>query len=965
MNFTAWSLNVRGLNQKKRRTLFRLIKKNDVQIALLQETYSCESVQNMWRNEWGGKAIWAHGASNSRGVAILIKPGCDFEILSEHRDDSGRFLLVKGKLQDNEVTFVNIYAPNNEDSKVHFFRYVRNKMTEHVNQTDTVLMGGDFNLIMDTKLDRKGGSFVETSKYKNIKNTVMDILNTFDMNDIWRIKNPQARRYTWRRKNPAIYSRLDYWFISVGLSDQVERTEVLSSTHSDHSIVSIRIKQSDNVEKGRGYWKLNNTFLDEEDYITGILSRKQEWEAEAETLRDPREIWEFLKYKIRQYSCNYGKVRAKTQRTEESKLRQELTTLEEKLDNEQTLDKDCTQTERDITNLKSDITEIENKKVEGLILRSGANWYEKGEKSSKYFLTLETRNKVRKTMNRLEDEHGEETMDPKKILKLQSKFYSELYTSKINKSSPDIDNYLKNVKIDKLSTEDQLSLEGKMTLEDCYKAVQTMKKNKSPGNDGLTVEFYQKFWSVFGKYVVNSFNTSYERGELSASQKQAVITLLDKGKDRCKISNWRPISLLNVDYKIMTKVLAIKIAKVMPKIIHHNQVGYVQGRNISENLRALLDIMEYTKLHDIPGLMVSLDFKKAFDSLEWDFMLKILEKFNIGPSFIRWVKTVYTGASSCVINNGITSGYFKLGRGVRQGDPLSPYLFVLAVEILGSVIRENNNIRGIMCGHTEVKLLQYADDTNGLLHDLNSAREFIKEVDTFGEYSGLEINKQKSEGMWFGLNRHNTIKPLGINWSEKPVRVLGIYLSYNEILAHESNFEDKLVKIRQTLNMWRSRNLTLHGRIQIVKTFLISQFTYTSSAMLMPKLFIKKVNTLIWHFIWKGGKERLSRIKMMRNLDNGGLCAPDLFSIIEASKISWIRRYLSPNTHVWKTCFEQFLCEADLDPFVIKCNFPMKKNTNKVEVRILRKCFEGMVKARKYNARPKRAMPMVQQRYFD
>lgn len=128
----------------------------------------------MWRNEWGSKVILAYGASNSRGVAILIKAGCDFEILSEHRDDSGRLLLVKGRLQDSEVTFVNIYAPNNENSKV--------------------LMGGDFNLIMDTKLDRKGGSFVEKSKYKNIKNTVMDILSTFDMNGIWRIKNPQARR---------------------------------------------------------------------------------------------------------------------------------------------------------------------------------------------------------------------------------------------------------------------------------------------------------------------------------------------------------------------------------------------------------------------------------------------------------------------------------------------------------------------------------------------------------------------------------------------------------------------------------------------------------------------------------------------------------------------------------------------------------------------------------------------------
>ena len=253
------------------------------------------------------------------------------------------------------------------------------------------------------------------------------------------------------------------------------------------------------------------------------------------------------------------------------------------------------------------------------------------------------------------------------------------------------------------------------------------------------------------------------------------------------------------------------------------------------------------------------------------------------------------------------------------------------MEILGSAIRGNENIRGINVGKTEVKLLQYADDTNGFLHDVHSAKEFMRTVDIFGEFSGLEINKQKTEGMWLGANRNNVNKPLGIHWSERPVKVLGIYLSYDTALSVESKFEAKIVKIGQILNMWRQHNLSLYGRIQIVKTFIISQFMYTLSAMSMPQEVVQKLNKQIWTFIWKGKKERLSRKKMRMQPENGGLCAPDVFSIVEAAKITWVKRYLSPNTHVWKQCFEQFLWDANLDPIILKCNFSTKNVQGKLK----------------------------------
>ena len=164
---------------------------------------------------------------------------------------------------------------------------------------------------------------------------------------------------------------------------------------------------------------------------------------------------------------------------------------------------------------------------------------------------------------------------------------------------------------------------------------------------------------------------------MSRSQKQAVITLMEKkGKDRLLLENWRPISLVNDDAKIMSKVIATRIKNVLPNIIQHYQTGYVKDRYIGETVRSVFDVMDLTLKENVPGLLIFIDFQKAFDSLEWNFLLSCLEAFNFGPDFIRWVKTFYKNIQSCVINNGLMSDYFTLERGVRQGDPLSPYLFV-------------------------------------------------------------------------------------------------------------------------------------------------------------------------------------------------------------------------------------------------------------------------------------------------
>ena len=186
--------------------------------------------------------------------------------------------------------------------------------------------------------------------------------------------------------------------------------------------------------------------------------------------------------------------------------------------------------------------------------------------------------------------------------------------------------------------------------------------------------------------------------------------------------------------------------------------------------------MELTAKQDIPGLLIFIDFRKAFDSLELNFLQKCLESFNFGPNFIRWVMTFYKNIQSCVINNGITSNYFTIKRGVRQGDPISPYLFVVAVETLAIAIRQNSMIKGITIDKKETKLLQYADDTTAVLSDINSAQTLFRLLDNFKKLSGLEVNPTKTEGMWIGSSRENKTKPFGIKWPNEPIKALGVYL---------------------------------------------------------------------------------------------------------------------------------------------------------------------------------------------
>ena len=303
------------------------------------------------------------------------------------------------------------------------------------------------------------------------------------------------------------------------------------------------------------------------------------------------------------------------------------------------------------------------------------------------------------------------------ILKIIKAFYEKLY-SENKRNIDDASSFFNN--IPRLSDESKELCEGKVTKAECYKMLKEMKNNKSPGNDGFIVEFYCTFWLDLGDMLVGVLNEAFNRGGMSNSQKQGVITLIEKeGKNAMYVKNYRPITLLNVDYKILSKVLARRIKEVLGEIVHHDQVGYIKDRNIGEAVR-LIDDMFFNSLNQNNGYLAAADFEKAFDSVDHDFLFKVLELFGFGITFCSWVKILYTDISSCVMNGGRSTGYFSIERGVRQGDPLSPYLFLLAIEILAHAVRADIIFKGFKFGEQEVKHILYADDLTLFVRDVNS-----------------------------------------------------------------------------------------------------------------------------------------------------------------------------------------------------------------------------------------------------
>ena len=877
--FTAsfCSLNVIGLNQAcKRRQLFRWLHNNKFDIVFLQETYSSKYIENPWKSEWGGKIYFCHGTSHSRGVMIMFNPKLEVLVDNIEVDKNGRYLLLQTTISDTTCQLCNIYSPNNSSDQITFFSSILDVLKKC--SEFNIIIGGDFNCAL-TPQDKLGGAAV--GRKNNVISEINKLCDLLKLQDVWRYQHPDQAQFTWRDKAFKVQCRLDYWLVYKQLSHIVINTKMKSSTLTDHSAITLTLQSKGYTQRGPGFWKFNNSLLDDHDFVDQLNNMIPVYKNKYNYLTDKGLYWDMIKMEMRGFCVQYSKRKNRERRNIEKGLSEQIDALMKALA--------TNRSKENITKLytlRSELNKIVEYRTKGAIIRSRTRWHEQGKKNTKYFLNLEKQQKERTYISKLKTQDSTEITNADEILNCQKLFYKNLYSA-VPCENPNDKLFFENLNLPQLNKVELEELERPVTKEECFETLKLSSKGKCPGSDGFTVEFYLHFWSILGEDMVQSFNQALTYGHLNIIQKQGIIKVVPKKrKNKLYLENWRPISLLNIDYKIVTKTIAGRISKLLPKVIHEDQSGYVKGRNIGQNIRLIKDIMKITALGNIPGMAIFIDFKKAFDSVDWNFLAKALEAFNFGPQIRKWIRTFYTDISSCVINNGHASEFFNLQRGVRQGCPLSGILFVLCAEILAQAIRNNNNnIKGIQIYNKEYKISQYADDTTAFVPVATSAENLFETLRIFCGVSGLELNKSKTEGMWLGSCRYNTSTPFGIAWPSEPIYALGIYFTYNEHISFKKNFEDKLNSMKKLLNLWRSRNLTLYGQITILKSLALSKLVYNTSVLTFPLQFASMVKTAISEFVWNT-KPKIKHTTMIGPKIKGGLDLPDFEIMNNALKVT-------------------------------------------------------------------------------
>ena len=739
----------------------------------------------------------------------------------------------------------------------------------------------------------------------------MTFENYKTMLDIWRTINPYTKRYTWRQNKPLIQCRLDYFFISNNLTQNVKSCDIKPSIRTDHSLLTLKITLNKNEPRGPGFWKFNTSLLKDIEYIDLIKNKLNLLKENLIDMNDKALKWDYIKSEIRQQTIIYAKAQARNRKRYENDLKTKYYKASTELatnKNQENL--------KSVEDLKAEIELINKYKTDGAQLRCKATEIQKKTNSS-YFKAQEKKNYQTCHITCIEDTNKNEITQPKHILEQIKLFYKTLYSEEnFNDNNDSI--FLNNTNIPKLNDNLKRECEKEITIDECAKSLKNMKNGKTPGSDGLSVEFYKLFWNSIKDLVFESFLYSYDLGELSIDQKRGIIKLLPKKDKILKfLKNWRPISLLNTDYKIIAHVLAARLQIILPYIIHPDQNGYIKGRYIGCNIRTIYDVIELSQNLENANIITFIDYEKAFDSLKLSFLFKTLKTFGFGDYFINWVKVLYKNISSCVVNNGYSSEFFHLSKGVRQGCPLSALLFILVVEILAIKIRNDKNIKGVKFNQHEIKVSLFADDTTIFVKDPDSLQTVLNTMGQFKTSSGLSINYSKTNVIQVGEKTWN-LKKLKISDVEE-IYSLGTWFYKDHMKINNQNYEIKYKQFENILSYWENRKLNILERIKIVKTYAFSKINYIMSNLQITEDFVLKVQKSINDFIWNKKKPKIKQQVAYQSIKNGGLAIPDIEKIVMSNRITWIKRLLGKENRNLQF-ISMYLPKLPFEYF-IKCNY--------------------------------------------
>ncbi|KAJ0727756.1 putative RNA-directed DNA polymerase [Helianthus annuus] len=552
------------------------------------------------------------------------------------------------------------------------------------------------------------------------------------------------------------------------------------------------------------------------------------------------------------------------------------------------------------------VLEMERLKQMDVRQKSRSRWALEGDENSSFFHSVVNSNLSNNRINGIYD-NGGWISNPGEIKENFFDFFSKQFTEPW-----EVRPQLTCPNLVSISDGEAEHLIAPFSLIEIKDAVWDCDGDRAPGPDGFNFKFIKRFWEGFQNDFIALFNKFYADGTLNSCCTSSFLALIPKVKDPASPMDFRPISLIGVINKVISKVLVNRLKGIMGKIISEEQSAFLAGRNIMDGPLILNEIVSWLKVKKKVGMIFKVDINKAYDSLSWKFLDSIMEQMNFPARWRKWISTTLNTARASVLVNGSPTMEFECTRGLRQGDPLSPFLFVIAMEALTGVMKQAtmvNLFKGIKCTNDGpvISHFLYADDVIFLGEwSTENASNLRRILRCFYLASGLKVNLAKSSVYGVGINQHEVQSMatfLGCKSGSFPFKHLGLVVGANMNLV--KNWKPIIDLFKNRLAIWKAKQLSYGGRVTLLKSVLNALPTYFFSLYKAPNQVIDALDRLRRVFFWGGSEEKakmnwVAWDNVIAPIEYGGLGFGSLKDANHAMLAKWWWRFKVENKGLWR-----------------------------------------------------------------
>ena len=904
-------------------------------VLILIETHhkSIDDVKHvLHRHSSSYKLFHTVASSDDPYAGIIVLVGGAYEVSDFSVVLAGRLINFKLQYAREKYNISVMYGYPGSKTSVHKLENFIDELNSHHDPADNNVLLGDFNFVeydIDrTQQNKTGRNYIDMK----LCGTWSDFLQTLGLVDPFRVRNPKRRYFSYIHTQHNAKSRIDRMYVNEEMCGNIFHYKHTAQAlwPKAHRLVSFSIRES--AERGPGFWKMNTSILTDRAYA--VIVETSVADVKSLNIVDPIERWLIFIETVRIEAQVYCSKKRSLERLIKSDCEKNIELLEQNPALESSVE---LQAQHEYFTQK--LSECHRKKIDGYQIRIKTQpRFEHGEPNIAFYSNLEKKYAKKKEITHLMDSQGEMKTDVDGMKTVATNFYSELFD--VKPSDNDVAQRLLQNVTKKVTANQRLDLDRLITKEELLQAIMKLHRNKSPGPDGIPAEFYQVFWHIIHDLYFD-FITEVKRVGFPESKNTSITSLIYKERgDVFLLANYRPIALMNVDVKILTKLLSMRLALVLPNIIHESQTA-VPGRRLGDNVHLVRDIIDYANKNDEEAALLFLDQEKAFDRVNHSFLVKVLKAFGLGDVFVHWIELLYTNACTKIDMNGHLTRKIRLRSGVRQGCPLSPLLYVMVIEILALQLRANPNIVGFTIQGQKILSSHYADDAVIKITQNQCFKEVYKELQFYERATGAKVNYEKTKGLWIGGWKHRTDDPFidlysdpakTIKWSNTNVLYVGVYVG--NVDPDLKTFTEIVPRVRRRLNFWKPLKFPILAKARVIEIFHASKLFYAASFYPIPASICREIDDMFMNYItFPKGTTRVSRMELEKLRESGGIKLINMQLKAQTPKIHWlIRLMVEGNLKVHKAVFEALMDLNDgglrgcdmifAEPsFVNSCNF--------------------------------------------